>query len=166
MGLYEQWKEMAAAERGREKQDAFWKDYLEKEKNNYRYILENKLSKLEGPVEELAPVFNMDLVVFSGFLDGLNSSFVQELDIEALAPDTVLSAEIDFEKLYWNMHEAKADWLYTLEEWDGVLSKEKRDEITKEFRKSKMAVSHKVGRNDPCPCGSGKKYKKCCGKAV
>lgn len=23
---------------------------------------------------------------------------------------------------------------------------------------------HKVGRNEPCPCGSGKKYKKCCGK--
>ena len=23
-----------------------------------------------------------------------------------------------------------------------------------------------VGRNDPCPCGSGKKYKDCCGKAV
>lgn len=23
---------------------------------------------------------------------------------------------------------------------------------------------NKVGRNDPCPCGSGKKYKKCCGK--
>ena len=25
------------------------------------------------------------------------------------------------------------------------------------------AVSQKVGRNEPCPCGSGKKYKKCCG---
>ena len=24
----------------------------------------------------------------------------------------------------------------------------------------------KVGRNDPCPCGSGKKYKKCCGAHV
>ena len=24
--------------------------------------------------------------------------------------------------------------------------------------------SEKVGRNDPCPCGSGKKYKQCCGK--
>jgi uncharacterized protein YecA (UPF0149 family) len=24
----------------------------------------------------------------------------------------------------------------------------------------------KVGRNDPCPCGSGRKYKKCCGSAV
>ncbi|HCC43933.1 MAG TPA: zinc chelation protein SecC [Gammaproteobacteria bacterium] len=22
----------------------------------------------------------------------------------------------------------------------------------------------KVGRNDPCPCGNGRKYKKCCGK--
>ncbi len=27
----------------------------------------------------------------------------------------------------------------------------------------KPVTSHKVGRNDPCPCGSGKKYKKCCG---
>jgi preprotein translocase subunit SecA len=27
-------------------------------------------------------------------------------------------------------------------------------------------VSEKIGRNDPCPCGSGKKYKKCCGKIV
>ena len=25
------------------------------------------------------------------------------------------------------------------------------------------ASTKKVGRNDPCPCGSGKKYKKCCG---
>ncbi len=28
----------------------------------------------------------------------------------------------------------------------------------------KQAVSNKIGRNDPCPCGSGKKYKQCCGK--
>lgn len=27
-----------------------------------------------------------------------------------------------------------------------------------------VSVERKVGRNDPCPCGSGKKYKKCCGK--
>ena len=29
---------------------------------------------------------------------------------------------------------------------------------------SQQATSQKVGRNDPCPCGSGKKYKQCCGK--
>jgi preprotein translocase subunit SecA len=38
--------------------------------------------------------------------------------------------------------------------------------ITKEAPKKKEAVpvGKKVGRNDPCPCGSGKKYKHCCGK--
>ncbi len=30
--------------------------------------------------------------------------------------------------------------------------------------KSKPKTAKKVGRNDPCPCGSGKKYKNCCGK--
>ena len=36
----------------------------------------------------------------------------------------------------------------------------KEDENTKK----RQAVSTKVGRNEPCPCGSGKKYKNCCGK--
>jgi len=38
--------------------------------------------------------------------------------------------------------------------------------ITKEAPKKKEAVmaGKRVGRNDPCPCGSGKKYKHCCGK--
>jgi len=38
----------------------------------------------------------------------------------------------------------------------------------KEFDTNKtnviQAVSKKIDRNEPCPCGSGKKYKKCCGK--
>ncbi len=33
-----------------------------------------------------------------------------------------------------------------------------------EGEKTPKAVSKKVGRNEPCPCGSGKKFKKCCGK--
>lgn len=32
--------------------------------------------------------------------------------------------------------------------------------------KPQIDTSKKIGRNDPCPCGSGKKYKKCCGAAV
>ena len=63
------------------------------------------------------------------------------------------------------MQKAKAPWLYNLTEWDDILPIEKRNEIAKEYRRSSIAVSDKVvGRNDPCPCGSGKKYKKCCGK--
>ena len=39
-------------------------------------------------------------------------------------------------------------------------------EIAKRLEKNAhtpVRRSHSVGRNDPCPCGSGKKYKKCCG---
>jgi preprotein translocase subunit SecA len=31
-------------------------------------------------------------------------------------------------------------------------------------KKRPVKKGEKIGRNDPCPCGSGKKYKKCCGK--
>lgn len=164
MGLYAKWKDMMEAKSGQEQNNTFWKEYLEKEKEAYRYILENDLSKLEGRLEETAEKLSMDPVTFSGFLDGINTSLKDEIDLDSLEADTELSSEIDFEKLYWNMNEAKADWLYTLEQWDGILSRERRNEITREFRKSKMAVSSKVGRNNPCPCGSGKKYKKCCGR--
>ena len=62
------------------------------------------------------------------------------------------------------MRDAKAEWLYTIPAWKDILSEEKRNEITREYRESNMAHSDKIGRNDPCPCGSGKKYKNCCGK--
>lgn len=164
MGLYEQWKQMAESNMSAAQSQAFWKAYLEKETETYRYILENRIEKIEGKLSEIAETFGMEPTVFAGFLDGINTSLDNELDLDSLNEDTVLSARIDFEKLYWNMHEAKADWLYNLKEWDGILPEERRKELTREFRQSKMAVSNKVGRNDPCPCGSGKKYKKCCGK--
>jgi uncharacterized protein YchJ len=109
--------------------------------------------------------FNMDSVTTVGFLDGINASLVECLNIEEISEDSQIKLEVDFEKLYFNMHEAKADWLYNLPQWEEILSQEKRNQITREYRQSKMAVSNKIGRNEPCPCGSGKKYKKCCGRA-
>ena len=42
---------------------------------------------------------------------------------------------------------------------------EKFKEIQKAYKATNMVINdNKVGRNDACPCGSGKKYKKCCGK--
>jgi len=38
-----------------------------------------------------------------------------------------------------------------------------RGEISKAGAKTQQRTSRKIGRNEPCPCGSGKKYKKCCG---
>jgi preprotein translocase subunit SecA len=34
-----------------------------------------------------------------------------------------------------------------------------------EEKKAPIRRERKIGRNDPCHCGSGKKYKKCCGRA-
>jgi SWIM/SEC-C metal-binding protein len=36
-------------------------------------------------------------------------------------------------------------------------------DLEKLLNPSQPVKSDKIGRNDPCPCGSGKKYKKCCG---
>ena len=38
------------------------------------------------------------------------------------------------------------------------------EERARDPEKYRLKSSGQVGRNDPCPCGSGKKYKKCCGR--
>lgn len=164
MKLYEKWREIAEEERTPQANDAFWKEYFLKEKDNYADILAKNQKNIKGTLSEVAATYNMDAVTFAGFLDGINTSLVQEVDLDALEETSELDIEIDYEKLYFNMLSAKAEWLYNLPEWENILSEEKRKDITTEFRKSGMAVSSKIGRNDPCPCGSGKKYKKCCGK--
>ena len=77
----------------------------------------------------------------------------------------LVSLDIDPEKLYMNMVQCKADWLYELPQWDNIFSAEKRKALYLTEKKSHTVVKEKkIGRNDPCPCGSGKKYKQCCGK--
>ena len=101
----------------------------------------------------------------TGFLDGINESLKEENPIEEMEEDTVVSLAFDKEKLYKNMVAAKADWLYELPQWDNIFSEEKRKELYKEQKASgTIRKEKKIGRNDPCPCGSGKKYKKCCGR--
>ena len=105
MGLYKQWEEIAQAQKDQAQYNAFWNEYLEMEKSNYQYILENHLNKLEGRLADLAAKFSMEPIVFAGFLDGINSSLADELELDTLDEDTVLSSEINFEKIYWNMEE-------------------------------------------------------------
>ena len=107
----------------------------------------------------------MSEVVFAGFMDGINSSLLKEYDLDKLKESNTVSLAVDYNKLYYNMLEAKARWLYTLSGWDDILTEEERREIKNRWRLDKQAVSSKTGRNAPCPCGSGKKYKTCCGAA-
>ena len=52
-----------------------------------------------------------------------------------------------------------ADWVVNLNEWR-LANYQPTQSIDP---RGGSASRKKVGRNDPCPCGSGKKYKKCCG---
>ena len=45
-----------------------------------------------------------------------------------------------------------------------VVKKAITNDVKEKAIKAKPKKTEKVGRNDPCPCGSGKKYKQCCGK--
>lgn len=163
MSLFSQWNGIAEMDRTPEENQAFWKEYFDLETEVYKKILARKDDFYEDKLSALAAEFEMTSVVFTGFMDGINTSLVTEYDLDKLKEGTKVLLKVDFEKLYYNMLEAKAKWLYTLPEWDDIFTEQKRREIRDQWSKDKQAVSTKVGRNSPCPCGSGKKYKKCCG---
>lgn len=163
MSLYTKWKSIAEEERSQEDYNAFWGDYLPKEQAIYEDILANPSEPLSGVIATVAKKYDMNSATFIGFLDGINSSLDEALDLEALKATNKVTLNVDLEKLYYNMLDAKADWLYNLPAWNDLLSDEQRKTITKTFNATKTVVKDKkIGRNDPCPCGSGKKYKKCC----
>ncbi|NLK35582.1 MAG: SEC-C domain-containing protein [Gracilibacteraceae bacterium] len=165
MSLFENWREKAYNNEQNEKyKKRFWEDYFKKEESIYEKLLSNPEEVVEGTVAELADKYETDILLFTGFLDGINDSLVELMKLEELEESSNVKLEIDYEKLYYNMLKAKADWLYNLPQWDGILEAEKRKEITKKQRLSGTVIKQKEpGRNEPCPCGSGKKYKKCCG---
>ena len=166
MSLLENWREVAYSKDMNTKEgQLFWGNYFNIEKGIYEKLLENPKEPVKGTVKELADKFEIPVQIMTGFLDGINDSLVTPNPIETMDEDTEVSLEFDIEKLYYNMVEARADWLYTLPQWDALLTEDRRKELYKEQKKSGTVVKEKkVGRNDPCPCGSGKKYKFCCGK--
>ena len=164
--LLEQWRARAydqRADKGYMKR--FWASYFKIEKDIYAQLLDNPDVVVTGTVKELADKYGQSVMTMTGFLDGINDSLVTPNPIETMDENTTVSMGFDKELLYKNMVDAKADWLYGLPQWDAIFSKEKQKELYLEQKKSGTVVKpHKIGRNDPCPCGSGKKYKLCCGR--
>jgi hypothetical protein len=135
------------------------------EKGIYQKLLANPEEVVRGTVKELADKYEIDVLTMTGFLDGINDSLKVKNPIEEMTEDTEVSLDFDTEMLYKNMVDARADWLYNLTEWDAIFTPEKKKELYVEQKKSGTIVKgKKIGRNDPCPCGSGKKYKYCHGK--
>ncbi|MCR5527212.1 MAG: SEC-C domain-containing protein [Lachnospiraceae bacterium] len=167
MALLEQWRDMAYSPTANKGDlQRLWKDYFMKERDIYAILLKNPDEEVKGTVKELAEKYGVDIMTMTGFLDGIQESLKIENDIENMEEDTVVSLGFDKVKLYKNMVAAKADWLFGLEEWNNIFTPEEKEQYYKEQKRSQTFVrgEKKVGRNDPCPCGSGKKYKFCHGK--
>ena len=146
MTILEQWRSVAYNQNAdKNKLQRFWATYFNIEKNIYEQLLENPDEVVSGTVKELAEKYGQDVITMD--------------------ENTKVNLAFDKEALYKNMVDAKADWLYNLPQWDKIFTEEKKKALYMEQKKSGTVVKpHKVGRNDPCPCGSGKKYKYCCGR--
>ena len=145
--LLEQWRDTAySKEMDKASLQKFWGTYFQTEKEIYEKLLENPDAEVKGTVKELAEKYGINVFTMTGFLDGINDSLKVANPIETMDEDT-------------------ADWLYELPQWDKIFTEEKKKVLYKEQKNARtIHVEKKVYPNDPCPCGSGKKYKKCCGK--
>ena len=165
MSLYKQWTDMVVEYVKTKGEAAFWNEYSKVETSIYKDLLANNKDAMVGTIEELAKKYDTTVEFVMGFVDGINDSLNSGYDLETLKVTDTVDLDVNLEKLYFNMLEAKAEYLYNLPQWEAIFSVEKRKEIQKAYRESTMVRNeNKIGRNDACPCGSGKKYKKCCGK--
>ena len=166
MTLLKKWRDMAYDENANKGElQKLWENYFEEEKKIYAQLLSDPDTVVEGTVKELADKYGIDILTMTGFLDGINDSLKEANPIEEMEEDTKVNLGFDKELLYKNMVAAGADWLYNLPEWEPIFDEEKRKELYREQKQSQTVRKEaKIYPNDPCPCGSGKKYKKCCGR--
>lgn len=166
MSLLEEWRNVAYNQEANKGEiQRFWQRYFLLEKGVYEKLLVNPDETVEGTVKELAEKYGITVMEMVGFLDGINESLIEANPIEEMDEDTKVSLAFDKEKLYKNMVDAKADWLYELPQWESIFDEDTRHRLYLEQKKSGTIIKEqKVYPNDPCPCGSGKKYKKCCGR--
>ena len=164
--LLEQWRDMAydqKADRG--KLQRFWAVYFNTEKEIYEKLLTNPDEVVTGTVKELADKFQVDLMTMVGFLDGINDSLKEANPIETMEEDTVVNLGFDKEKLtriWWTRRQTGC--MNCLSGTKSLMRTRGKSCTVSKKRSGTIVKGHKVGRNDPCPCGSGKKYKFCCGR--
>lgn len=166
--LLEQWRATAYDQSlSKTELENFWSKYFTIEKDIYVELLKNPDEEVRGTLKEVATKYGQDVMTMVGFLDGINDSLKVANPIETMTEDTEINLVFDKELLYKNMIDAKADWLYGLPQWDDIFDEETKKRLYREQKQSgTIRKEKKIGRNDPCPCGSGKKYKKCCGRNI
>ena len=102
MALLQEWRDYAYSYDDRTQAgQQFWVSYFAIEKGIYEQLLENETEVVSGTVEELAAKYNTEVLIMTGFLDGINDSLKTPNPIEEMEKDTVVTLDIDLEKLYY-----------------------------------------------------------------
>jgi len=167
MTLYENWVRRAYDAQGNTVKK-YWETHMPLEQKIYEDMLSTKNTEISGTVAEIAAKYDIPVESAIGFLDGISGALDIELEMNDLTEDSEIKATVDFEMLYKKMVEYNAKHLLALPQWDNVFPADAREKLYKEQKSATTVVREgdKIGRNDPCPCSSGKKYKKCCGGAA
>ncbi|RDI42191.1 SEC-C metal-binding domain-containing protein [Falsibacillus pallidus] len=125
------------------------------------------VEKLKELFHEITDPESKDLV-FEGLCRQLALEGLPE--IEEYLKEQRRSFVIDVEETAYGYYRIMNLEHQNLESWQELIqekddrSKKEREGIFQPSTINPVVKETTVGRNDPCPCGSGKKYKKCCGK--
>ena len=97
MTLLENWRNLAYGDGlDDKKKEELWSGYFTIEKGIYEQILANPTEVVEGTVKELAEKYDTEVMIMTGFLDGINESLLIELDLDTVEEDTPARAATSF----------------------------------------------------------------------
>lgn len=122
-------------------------DSLRESIGNYRYAQKDPLVEYKHAAYEL----------FVGLMDRIKTEVLGNLF------RTTTTRPEDFNRVLRGIQMSRPDNLDSMKAAPGDAAQPQQPEI--QIPKTVRREAPKVGRNDPCPCGSGKKFKQCCGKA-
>ncbi len=135
--------------------DLLWMEHLE----NMQYLREGIGLRGYGQRDPLVEYKQEGFRIFEKLLNNIDEDWISTLfKIEPIRKQETPPQEIEETKSKLNSQIAKA--IYSSPKEPGGFSQDEENENKKPTQK--VPSLPKVGRNDPCPCGSGKKYKKCC----
>jgi preprotein translocase subunit SecA len=135
--------------------DAKWKDHLYAMDNLREGISLRAYGHRDPLIEYQHESFNM----FQEMYDAINEEALQAIfKVQAISKEEMRSIFMSLPQQQIHSEFSSLSQAQLAKDTIQTKPEAPRQQI------STPKTTQKVGRNDPCPCGSGKKYKKCCGR--
>jgi len=119
-------------------------------------VIEQHIFEMIQDIQYLYDKDRVDIMMYGHYDDFIDFIYTNQREVERIS-----YIEDVIDNMYWwpcfeQTDEQKRQNQLKMENLKALLRQEE------EFLNQPVAKITKIGRNDPCPCGSGKKYKKCC----